>query len=87
MMVSSLKRIFQPLPPDVRCRTDDRHAGHADFTAGRFNRAGDVWMIGSNDNAIGTGFASALQNMDNHRLAVDILQRFPGRRVEANAQE
>jgi hypothetical protein len=44
-------------------------------------------MIGGDNNAIGAGFARALQNMDNHRLAVDILQRFPGRRVEANAQE
>jgi hypothetical protein len=61
--------------------------GHADFAAGGFNRTGDIWMIGSDDNAIGPGFARALQNMDNHRLAVDILQRFPGRRVEANAQE
>jgi len=51
-------------------------AGHAYLTACCLNRSGDVRMIGSNNHAIGTGFTRTLKNMHNHRLAVDIHQRF-----------
>ena len=51
-------------------------AGHADLAAGGFNRPGDLFVIGGDNNTIRAGFAGALQHMDNHRLAVNVLQWF-----------
>ena len=51
-------------------------AGHAHFTTSRFNGAGYVRMIGGDNNAIRAGFARALQHVDNHRFAVNVLQWF-----------
>ena len=51
-------------------------AGHTDLAAGGFNRPGDIFVIGGDNNAIRAGFASALQHMDNHRLTINVLQWF-----------
>ena len=51
-------------------------AGHAYLTACRLNRTSDIRMIGGNNHAVSTGFTRTLKDMHNHRLAVDIHQRF-----------
>ena len=49
---------------------------HADFSAHRLNRTGNVRMVGGNDRALSARLACAFKNVHNHWLAVDVHQRF-----------
>ncbi|MNT48950.1 hypothetical protein D3C72_1857640 [compost metagenome] len=51
-------------------------ARHAHFAARRFDRTRNLFMIRGHNHALGTRFTRPLENVNNHRLTVNIDQRF-----------
>ena len=51
-----------------------------------FNRTRYLFMIGGDDDAVSAGLTRTFQHVDNHRLTVDILERFPGQSSRSKAR-